>query len=377
MMTPGCAPTPDNQRRSAKNGGRIRLDGPLIDEFRETAYRQLASLKKFSEYDHDVKAMEEAWATPDLSDEQRMQLAFGLGKSFDDLRRYEKAFRFFSAGNDIKRGTYNFSVEHAENNFGMIKKLFTIDMFADHRLAGASDETPIFILGMPRSGTSLVEQILASHPKVHGGGELDYLKNVVFHLNKSYKGIFTDVINQARINQFSNAGTKYIKMIRAHSNFARFITDKMPENFRFIGIIKLMLPNAKIIHCRRNPMDTCLSIFKNLFTGDGLLYTNNLRELGQYYKLYGDLMSYWHSVLPGFIYDIQYEDVVANQEKQSRALLEHCGLEWDDACVEFHKTNQPVQTLSSAQVRRPIYNDSVQAWKRYEKWLTPLLDIIR
>ncbi len=165
-------------------------------------------------------------------------------------------------------------------------------------------------------------------------------------------------------------------MIKERTDSVGFITDKMPYNFRLIGLIKLVLPKAKIIHCCRDPRDTCLSIFKNDFSEDGNYYAYDLGELGRYHNLYRDLMDHWHSVLPGFIYDIHYEDVVANQEKQSRALLAHCGLEWDDACLEFHRTDRPVQTASAAQVRRPIYKDSVRSWKRYERQLTPLFDVL-
>ncbi len=229
---------------------------------------------------------------------------------------------------------------------------------------------------MPRSGTTLVEQILASHPDVYGGGELGDLKRII----TSYFGMeddtgFADKIRQTESEYFIGAGDEYVTSVRNHFNTDKFITDKMPGNFKFIGMIRLMLPNAKVIHCRRDPLDTCLSIFKNYFSKSHY-YAYDLTELGKYYNLYRDLMKHWHSVLPDFIYDIQYEDVVADQEKQSRALLEHCGLEWDDACLEFHRTDRPVMTASASQVRRPIYKDSVQSWKRYENWLAPLLDVL-
>ena len=230
---------------------------------------------------------------------------------------------------------------------------------------------------MPRSGTTLVEQILSSHPKVHGAGELDYINQVAAsNFGKAEDARFSDNVIEASIDQFSKGGKKYIGMLREHSDTARFITDKGLANFSNIGMIKLMLPKAKIIHCCRSPQDTCLSIFKNLFAVDGHYYAYELSELAQFFNLYRDLMSHWHSVLPDFIYDIQYEDIVADQENQSRALLEYCGLEWDSACLEFFKTDRPVMTASSAQVRRPIYKDSVQSWKRYETQLATLLEVL-
>jgi len=341
------------------------------------AHRHLANVSKFTEYDDDIKAMEVAYAMPDLSDQQKMHIAFGLGKSFEDIGRYEKAFGFYRSANAIKRGAYEFSMATVEKYFENLKKLFTEDLFSRHLAAGSSDESPIFILGMLRSGTTLVEQVLASHPNVYGAGELNYINRIV---TAYFRGIddpgFTEGINQASIRDFSNAGDDYIRSIRLRANHVQFITDKMPPNFRLIGMIKLMLPKATIIHCCRDPLDTCLSIFKNDFSSSGNDYAYDLGELGQYYTLYRDLMRHWHSVLPGFIYDIHYEDVVADQEGQSRALLAHCTLEWDDACLAFHKTDRPVHTASAVQVRRPIYKDSIQSWKRYETQLAPLFEAL-
>ncbi len=348
----------------------------LKPDFTE-AHLHLAVVSKFSEYDNDVKAMEDTYAMPGLSDEQRMYLAFGLGKSFEDLQQHEKAFGFFATANALKRKTCDFSIAGVEKNTGNLKKLFAENLFAKHHRAGSPDETPIFVLGMPRSGTTLVEQILASHPKVHGAGEISDLDQVVTsYFGKSGGAKFINSVDRASADRFLNAGNEYISRIREHSDTAGFITNKMPSNFWLIGMIGLMLPNAKIIHCRRDSRDICLSIFKNYFSGDGNYYAYDLAELGRYYNLYRDLMKHWHGVLPDFIYDISYEDVVANQERESRALLEHCGLEWDPACLEFHRTDRPVHTASAAQVRRPIYKDSVQLWKRYEKQLAPLLEVL-
>ena len=230
---------------------------------------------------------------------------------------------------------------------------------------------------MPRSGTTLVEQILASHPEVYGAGEIADLDDAVTSFFGSSGGAtLADSVNGASIEHFLGAGSDYISRIREHSGTARFITNKMPANFWIIGLIKLMLPNSKVIHCRRDARDTCLSIFKNYFAGDGNRYAYDLRELGRYYNLYLDSMDHWHSLLPGFIYDIRYEDVVADQARESRALLAHCGLEWDDACLDFHRTERPVHTASSAQVRRPMFNDSVQVWQRYENKLAHLRELL-
>jgi tetratricopeptide (TPR) repeat protein len=358
-----------------------RLD-EAVDSFRRAvaakpelaeAHRQLANIRKFSESDNDVTAMENALGRAGGSDEQRMHLAFGLGKAHDDLGQFDKAFEYFSSANALKRATFDFSNDNVEAHFNNLKSLFTKDLFDQFHGAGSSDDTPVFILGMPRSGTSLFEQILAGHPQIHGAGELYDLQRVI---NGNFGPIgdaaFADNITQADIGRFSNSGDEYARAIRSGAIGERFITDKMPNNFQLIGMIKLMLPNAKIIHCRRDPLDTCLSIFKTLFTANGHFYAYDQSELGRYYGLYLDLMDHWRDVLPGFIFDVQYEDMIADQETQTRTILQYCGLDWNDSCLDFHKLDRPVYTASAAQVRRPIYKDAVQSSKHYEQWVQPL-----
>ncbi len=339
------------------------------------AHRHLTAVKKHSKYDDDIRNMEKIFLQPDTTDEQKMNLAFGLGKAFEDLHQYEKAFEYFVEGNSIKRKTFNFEIEQTEKHVRSLKTAFDDALFARNRAAGCANKTPIFILGMPRSGTTLVEQILASHPNVHAGGELNVLSDAVTSSFDKVK--YPDRLDHVSSEIFSHLGDKYILSIREKFTDSAFVTDKMPYNFMHIGIIKLILPNARIIHCRRSPQDTCLSIFKSLFTSEGNEFSHDQIELGQYYNLYLELMDHWHTVMPGHIYDIQYEDIVGDQEEQSRALLAHCGLEWDEACLKFYKTVRPVTTASSVQVRQPIYRDSIQSWKRYEKQLSPLLKTLQ
>jgi tetratricopeptide (TPR) repeat protein len=338
------------------------------------ARRHMARIKKYSEYDEDIRAMEQAYAKSAIKDEQRMHLAFSLGKAFEDLHQYDKAFDFFAEGNSIKRGSYSYSIDDHGNFFKKLEEVFDPFLFAKHQGTGCDDVTPIFILGMPRSGTTLVEQILASHRQVHGAGELRTLRQIVYsYFDKGKDVRFPESVRQVDSADFERSGVEYIQAIRKHSPDTRFITDKMPENFKYIGLIKLMLPDAKVIHCRRDPADTCLSIFKTLFTAKHE-YAHDLGELGRYHNFYRGLMEHWRSAIPGFIHEVQYEDMVADQAGQTRTLLEYCGLEWDDACLEFHKLDRPVMTASAEQVRRPIYRDSVQLWKRYETQLAPLLE---
>ncbi len=341
------------------------------------AHFSLEFSKTNSEYNSDIKEMEDIYAKSGLSDEQRMYLAFALGKAFEEFKQNEKAFSFLLTGNEIKRQTIVYSLESDEKCFTKIRDLFTSNLFAAQQPEKCIDGSPIFVVGMPRSGTTLVKQILATHPEVHGAGELIELENIITSNFGSIGEIeFAENVRRADDGFFSMVGNEYIKNIRQHSSKAKFITDKMPGNFLFIGMIKLMIPQAKIINCRRDPLDTCLSIFKTLFKSKAHHYAYDLAELGNYYNLYRDLMGHWHKVLPNFIYDIQYEDVVADLEKQTRSLLAHCGLEWDPACLNFHQNDRPVMTASSTQVRRPLYKSSVKLWERYEEQLFPLRKII-
>ena len=342
------------------------------------AYRCLANIKKFTKYNQDIQMMEKLYAQSDLNDEQRMHVAFGLGKAFEDLGEYEKAFDFLLTGNALKHKMDNFSIERTAESFEQTKKTFSKSLFSNFVDAGNSDPTPIFILGMPRSGTTLVEQIIATHPDVFGAGELPYVSQIFKSFLSNKRNVDPNIfIHQAKAEDFTQAGEDYVTHLRTHAPSVRFIVNKMPHNFFMIGFIKLMLPNAKIIHCCRAPEDTCLSIFKNYFKDTSHNYAYDLKGLGQYYALYQDLMEHWKTVLPDFIYDISYEDLVANQEEQSKALLAFLDLDWDPACLQFHKTARSVSTASFAQVRKPIYNDSVKLWKRYGKKIKPLLDVLR
>jgi hypothetical protein len=229
---------------------------------------------------------------------------------------------------------------------------------------------------MLRSGSTLVEQILASHPLVHGAGELRDLAQVTIGSSEKITGTkFPLCAAKLSPSNLEKLGADHTKRLRRFSTSAKYITDKKLHNFLYVGMIRLILPNAKIIHCKRDPKDTCLSVFKNYFTSTHK-YAYDLKELGEYYKLYQGLMDYWYNILPDYIFDIQYEDIVGNQEDTTRKLLEYCELPWDEACLSFHRTVRPVRTASAEQVRRPIYNSSVGLWKQYEKHLSPLLNAL-
>ncbi len=336
------------------------------------AYRSLSKDKNFFEYDDDIRSMESLYASKVISDEQKKHLAFGLGKAYEDLGEYEKSFEFIMEATRLNRASFDYSISKEQELFNNIKEIFSLEFFADRKATGYPDQTPIFILGMPRSGTSLVEQILASHPNIFGAGELRdlfYLTRKICTTDPSRE--FPNCIIGLESEVFEELGKEYIAGVRNLSKSAKNITDKMPHNFLRIGFIRAILPKAKIIHLTRDPMDNCLSIFKNYFPYYHK-YSCDMAELGQYYNLYLDLMKHWRDTLPGFIYDLSYERLVAEPENLIRQLLDYCNLPWDDACLDFHKTRRIVGTASNAQVRRPIYKSSVQLWKRYEKQLKPL-----
>ena len=317
-------------------------------------------------------------AAPDS--EERMHLAFRLGKTLEDAGDYSGAMPYLLEANRIKRASYQYARASSDVAFADIEGGFPAELFAAHPLAGDPDPTPIFVLGMPRSGTTLVEQILASHPDVFGAGELPLLRNIVAGTLAEDEPLdYATLLPRLGDAGFSKLGADYVRQLRGYSSAARFITDKMPGNFLLIGMIRLMLPNAKIIHCVRDPADTAISIFKNYFAGGtGLLgYAYDLGEIGHYHRLYQHLMAHWHRVLPDFVYDISYEALVADQEGETRRLLAQCGLDFRPECLSFFETVRPVHTASMAQVRSPISASSVGIAKHYGEALAPLHRALR
>ncbi|TPN64080.1 tetratricopeptide repeat protein [Mesorhizobium sp. B1-1-1] len=339
------------------------------------AWLMLTQVKRQKERDAELTGMEaqHAKALPDSL--ARMQLAFGLGKVNDDLKDYNRAFDYFAEGNAIRRKGIDYDAEKTRAEFEAMKTVFDRDFFQKHRPSPISDDTPIFVVGMPRSGTTLVEQIIASHPQVYGAGELGILKTAVGRqFPATMPGGFPWGVSDVPDTDFAEAGRAYLDMLHARYPHMRHVTDKMPGNFLLVGFIHMMMPKARIIHCARDAAATCLSIYKVHFRGDSHRYGYDLGELADFHNLYTDIMAHWHKVLPGVVHDVRYEDFVADQEGQSRALIDYLGLPWDDAVLSFHQTDRPVRTASAAQVRQPMYQGSVDLWKRYGDRLKPLLD---
>ncbi len=340
-------------------------------------YVNLVDAHKFrSNNDRHLKAIEAQLANADsLSDERRMQMSFAAGKVYDDLKRYDEAFPLFLRGNALKRKSIAYDEPTILGYFDRLKSVITAELIREKSGGGVASQTPIFVLGMPRSGTTLVEQILASHSRVTGAGELKDLSNTVNSVRKKdgTNVPFPELVPVTTPAEIARIGEAYLQKLMRRAPGAERITDKMPSNFYFLGLIHLALPGAKVIHTNRNAVDTCVSCFSKLFAGEQS-QTYDLGELGRYYRAYHGLMAHWREVLPaGAFLDVQYEEVVADTEAQARRILDYCGLEWDARVLDFHRNDRPVKTASSSQVRQPIYSSSVARWRNYEKFLGPLL----
>ncbi|MDE1986320.1 MAG: sulfotransferase [Alphaproteobacteria bacterium] len=341
-----------------------------------TYHRALADIERFTDDDPRLAALERlARDENSLQDDQKVELNFALAKAYDDLRRYDSAFERLQRGNTIKRQSIAYDEPLIMETFREIAAAFAPALMQAKRGAGYSSEVPVFIVGMPRSGTTLVEQILASHPNVFGAGELPYLQDLIMrgHAGPEYPSDMTSFPDDA-LYQF---GSLYSARIESLAPQAKRIIDKLPANFRHIGLIHLALPNARFIHLRRDPVDTCFSCYSKLFL-NGLNYTYDLGELGRYYRAYEALMAHWHAVLPqGVILDVQYETLIENFEEEARRVVKFCDLEWDEHCLAFHETKRAVRTLSEVQVRQPLFKNSIGRSQPYKKWLTPLYDALR
>jgi tetratricopeptide (TPR) repeat protein len=343
------------------------------------AYWSLANLKTYRFTDGEMarmRAEESAPATPLID---RYHLCFALGKAFEDREDYEGSYRYYERGNALKRSESRYRPEIIENNTRNQIRICTREFFARREGVGAENPDPIFILGLPRSGSTLIEQILASHSSIEGTQELADIPRIVNELqgrdpdlaNPRYPGILANLEPE----QLLRLGEKYLSDTRIYRTGKPYFIDKMPNNFRHVGLIHLMLPNAKIIDARREPMACCFSNLKQLFAS-GQEFTYSTLDIARYYRTYLELMQHWDEVLPGRVLRIRHEDVVDDLGGNVRRILDFCGLEFEPACVEFYKTERSVRTASSEQVRQPIFREGLDQWKHYEPWLGELKDAL-
>jgi Tfp pilus assembly protein PilF len=339
-------------------------------------YDNLAAITSFAPGDAYFTALEALAAdAASLTVANRMHMHFALAKAYEHIDNSPSAFRQLLAANALKRQQISYDEVATLAQMNRASELFTPEFIRDRQGSGERSAVPVFIVGMPRSGTSLIEQILASHSDIFGAGELGVFEEAVDGIRgTSPQSLpFPDMVSGMSADDFRALGALYLDKVVARAPGAARITDKMPANFLFLGLIHLTLPNAAIIHVIRDPVDTCVSCFSVHFTR-GQMHTYDLAELGRYYRHYQALMEHWHDVLPpGRIIDVHYEELVGDLERAARRLVAHCGLPWDASCLRFHLTERPVRTASALQVRQPIYQTSVGRWRRYESFLGPLL----
>ena len=348
-----------------------------IDPDHAPAYYNLSRSQMSQDDGDDTSRMEEMLKDESLDTNRRINLHFTLGKIYDDLGIYDKAFPHFENGNNLDTRGDPFNADGHSMVINRIKAVFNKKFLSTHRGMGSESETPVFIVGIPRSGTTLAEQVLSSHPQVFGAGELAEIGGIANRLSETLGGgnIYPEAAMDLDALSAVKLAERYVGFLQGVGGEVLRVTDKMPGNFIHLGLISLLLPNAKIINCRRDPLDVSLSCYFQHFTAI-MPFSRKLTDLGRYYTDYHRLMEHWHKVLPMQIMDVNYAGMIADHEGMSRKMVEFVGLDWDDACLEFYNLDRPVKTASSWQVRQPIYTSSVARWQNYEKYIGPLKEII-
>ncbi len=345
-------------------------------------YWSMANLKIFRFEKHEVQAMEEQLEQGGLTDSAEIHFRFALGKAWEDEGDYDKAWHYYHTGNEQQRALIHHDPVEMEVRQDSIREIFNREFLQERAGSGSPDPSPILIVGLPRSGSTLVEQILASHSQVEGTSELPILAKMATTIGRyrADKMQYPEAARELRKLDWKAYGEQYLEQSRPFRfTDAPFFTDKLPNNFPHVGLLHLILPNAKVINARRHPIDSCLGGYKQLFAM-GQNFTYDVIELGEYYRQYDKMMKHWNEVLPGKVLDVHYEETVIDLEGQVRRILDHCGLPFEEQCMRFHETERAVKTASSEQVRQPIYRDALGKWRRYEKhlgyWKDELADIV-
>jgi tetratricopeptide (TPR) repeat protein len=343
------------------------------------AYWSLANLKTYRFSEDDIARMRAEEASTAASPVDRCHLCFALGKAYEDRNEYAESWQFYERGNSIKCAGSRYDPQVTDTATRKQIEVCTAEFFASRVSTGVPDPDPIFIVGLPRSGSTLLEQILASHSQIEGTQELSDIQRIVAGLQGVQPDVssprYPDVLAELASEDFRKLGERYLTDTRAYRRNKPFFIDKMPNNFRHIGLIHLMFPNARIIDARREPMACCFSNLKQLFAR-GQEFTYTIADIARYYRTYIDLMRHWDTVLPGRILRVCYEDVVTDLERNVRRMLEFCGVPFESACVEFYKTKRSVSTASSEQVRQPLFDAGLAQWRNYESWLGPLKEAL-
>ncbi len=341
------------------------------------AWWSLANLKTFRFNDDEVATLETHVDDERLNDEARVNINFALGKAYEDRGDYADAFHRYDRGNKLRRPHESYDPVQTEATHDRIIKTITAELIESKQSHAEQRNDPIFIVGLPRSGSTLIEQILASHDDVDGTHELPDLPRVVRTINQwqiQGKG-YPDAVALLDEGQIRELGEQYLESTQRYRHGGARFTDKMPNNFSMVGLLALILPNAKIVNARRHPLDSCMGSYKQLFYR-GQSFTYDLVELGEYYLEYQRMMDHWQELLPGRVLDVHYENMVTDQENQTRRLIKYCDLPWQDQCLRFYETERAVNTASSEQVRQPIYSKSINSWRRFEDQLEPLIEVL-
>jgi len=342
------------------------------------AYYNLTSNKQFASGDLDVELIESLRAhEPEYSANEKSVLHFAMGKVYHDCARYDEAFAEFKKANQQKRETFSYDIQDQEKLADGLIKSFDADARARLSGAGCLSDGPVFIIGMPRSGTTLIESHLCRHPDIASIGETPYIKNLALGIGQRSGSTvsYPDSLKLLSADVCAELGEEYIKLSRQFGVKSDRIIDKLPDNFLHVGFILSILPNAKIIHCFRDPIDNCLSIYQQNFSL-GVSYSYDLKEIGLYYLLYRRMMAHWHKLFPNRIFDIDYQSTVTDTEGSLRELVDYCGLSWDEKCLGKLTADHVIKTASVWQARQPVYQTSLQRWRKYEKHLGELLEVL-
>jgi tetratricopeptide (TPR) repeat protein len=343
------------------------------------AYHALSNLKVYRFSDEEIDLMRAQEGSGNLSHMDRVYLYFALGKAFEDRGEFDESFRYYEQANALRKSQSRYDAQQVHEDLDAQRRVCDREFFLARDGWGHPANDPIFVVGLPRAGSTLIEQILSSHSQVDGTLELPNLLSLSQRLRRrKLNGIrhgYPDILPQLPASEFSAFGESFLEETQVHRRGAARFTDKMPNNFRHIGLIRLMLPNARVIDARRHPLSCCFSAYKQFFA-EGQEFSNSLEDLGHYYRDYVTLMDHWDEVLPGFVLRVQHEDVVADLEGQVRRLLDFCGLPFEENCVNYHRTERNVRTPSSEQVRQPIFTSSLEQWRHYESHLGPLVEAL-
>jgi Flp pilus assembly protein TadD len=343
-----------------------------INDYAE-AYHSLSYLKKYTLNDPQISRMESLLSSDNLSQSERIQLCLALARVNEGLGKQDEFFRYLGEGNSLRKKELNYSIGQSSKVHSTIKRLFTSlpPPITESKSFNTSEMRPIFIVGMPRSGTSLVEQIISSHQEVYGAGELESITKLASPIIKNFLAGDIDHLTEQALLFIRE---EYLDMLSQFNTSENIITDKLPLNFQYIGFILSAFPDAKIIHLKRDARATCWSNYKYYFKSKENGYSHNFDDLAKFYGLYIDLMDFWYKLYPNQIYDMCYEDLTTNQEEETRMLLEYCGLDWDENCLDFHTNKRAVKTVSALQIRQKMYQGSSEAWKKHWTYLQPLVN---